>query len=71
MGVIEQVPKIIIMEVVQSTMDLLQSKLIQSLCTKANMEDLLKEDEKMQERRKVLKIKLEALQEAREISNQL
>ncbi|KAI5135076.1 vacuolar protein sorting-associated protein 1 [Nematocida ausubeli] len=71
MGVIEQVPKIIIMEVVQSTMDLLQSKLIQSLCTKANMKDLLKEDEKMQERRKVLKIKLEALQEAREISNQL
>ncbi|KAI5170267.1 hypothetical protein NEIRO03_2768, partial [Nematocida sp. AWRm78] len=69
--VIQQVPKIIIFEMVYKTMQILQQRLIESIYVQDTLSDLLKEESSTKERREQLQATLIALEKAREITNTL
>ncbi|KAI5146018.1 vacuolar protein sorting-associated protein 1 [Nematocida parisii] len=69
--VVQQVPKIIIFEMVYKTMQTLQQRLIESIYVQEALSDLLKEESSTKERREQLQLTLIALEKAKEITNTL
>lgn len=69
--VTEQIPKIVILEVVYKTMNQLQNRLIEDLYTLESISQLLQEEQETKDRRDALDKSLDALEEARRIANSL